>query len=387
MTEPAAARKSRSVAAAQPTPAVSEDVRPAGSPSRRALVRERWCDNRHVSKKSTLLVVIMIAALCQARASAWGDRGHAIVSRAAIRALPLSVPLFLARQIDWIGSRSVLADTWRAPSEPFAKAAEDPNHVWYTEQFAFLRQIPRSRDEFVLAVYDEHRLLRDTDPARAALTNVHYTGTLPYAVVEGYERLKVAFRMWREQRAQQKDTTFIEQDAAFYVGWLSHYIADGAQPLHSTIHHDGWVGDNPQGFTRDGAIHWLFENTFVDLIGLTEADIESRISPRAQQIADPFATILAHVDRAHTRVAQVYELERRKALEDRSSREARELVYTCTADAATLLRDLIYTAWVTSAVQVPSYVPDDPTNDPRNPRYNPATGAAPPLPPPASTPR
>ena len=30
------------------------------------------------------------------------------------------------------------------------------------------------------------------------------------------------------------------------------------------IHHDGWVGDNPRNDTRDRAIHWQFENTFVD---------------------------------------------------------------------------------------------------------------------------
>ena len=49
-----------------------------------------------------------------------------------------------------------------------------------------------------------------------ALTNVRWTGTLPYAAVETYERLKVAFRTWREQRALQQDTAFIELDAAFF---------------------------------------------------------------------------------------------------------------------------------------------------------------------------
>jgi hypothetical protein len=326
----------------------------------------------------TLAVAAVLSILLQAPTHAWGDRAHAVVGRAAVQALPADVAPFLARQIDWIGSRSVLADSWRGPTEPFVKAAEDPNHAWYMEQFGFLRQIPRSRDEFMLAVYDEHLRLRDRDPARAALTNIHYTGTLPYAIVEGYERLKVAFRMWRERRAARADTSFIEQDAAFYVGWVGHYVADAAQPLHTTIHHDGWAGDNPRGFTRDGGVHWLFENTFVDLIGLKESDIAARIPAARRRIDDPFAAALAHLDASHTRVSRVYELEQRKAFEDRNSADGRGLVYMCTAEAATLLGDLVYTAWLTSAEPVPAFSPDDPTNDPANPRYNAATGAAPP---------
>ena len=82
--------------------------------------------------KRTLITVAIAAAasaLFQTHVGAWGVAGHRVVSRAAILALPADVPAFLARQIDWIGSRSVLADSWRGPTEPFAKESEDPNHV------------------------------------------------------------------------------------------------------------------------------------------------------------------------------------------------------------------------------------------------------------------
>ena len=307
--------------------------------------------------RTLLLMAVVIGLLADVRAGAWGAAGHRVVSRAAILALPSDVPPFVARQIDWIGSRSVLADSWRGPTEPFSKASEDPNHVWYMEQFAFLRQIPRSRDEFMLRVYDEHVRLRTIDPAKAALTNIHYTGTLPYAATEGYERLKVAFRAWRELKQRKQETAFIEQDAAFYVGWMAHYVADGAQPLHSTIHHDGWVGDNPRNYTRDLAIHWQFENTFVDLIELNERDIQGRIPAAPRRVSDPFTSVLDMLSQGHTRVDQLYRLEQAKAYTDKTNRDARELVYTCTAEAATLLRDLIYTAWVTSGDPVPPVLP------------------------------
>ncbi len=44
-------------------------------------------------------------------------------------------------------------------------------------------------------------------------------------------------RYLRKARAEGKDTSFLEQTCAFYVAWMGHYIGDGSQPLHDTIHH------------------------------------------------------------------------------------------------------------------------------------------------------
>ena len=35
--------------------------------------------------------------------------------------------------------------------------------------------------------------------------------------------------------------------AVYHLGCLSHYVADIAQPLHTTKHFNGWVGSNPSG--------------------------------------------------------------------------------------------------------------------------------------------
>ena len=101
------------------------------------------------------------------------------------------------------------------------------------------------------ALYDEYVRIREKDPDRAALTNVRWTGTLPYAAMENYDRMKSAMRAYRSLSANsstesQKDAKYLAQDIAFYMGWLGHYTADGAQPLHDTIHHDGWQGPNPR---------------------------------------------------------------------------------------------------------------------------------------------
>ena len=41
-------------------------------------------------------------------------------------------------------------------------------------------------------------------------------------------------------------------------------MADAAQPLHNSIHHDGWSGDDPKGYTRDPNIHGRFESQYVE---------------------------------------------------------------------------------------------------------------------------
>src|SRR5262245_16244471 len=323
-----------------------------------------------------LWLILALVCVFSSQLVAWGLTGHAVISRAAVNALPADVPAFVRGQIDWISTRSITPDSYRAASEPYIKAAEDPSHEWHLEQVSFLKTIPRSRVEFMQALYDEFKGVEKSDPQRAALASPTSTGMLPYTTMEVYERLKVTFRTWRDQQRDKQPTSFTEQDAAFYIGWLSHYIADASQPLHSSIQHDGWRGDNPRNFTRDGALHWGFENDFVDLIGLKEADIQARVAP-AKTIADPFSAVLAHLARAHTRVEQVYTLEQQHALTDKSSAAARELVYVCTSDGAALLRDLIYTAWTTSAANAAPRTGIVQPNDPKNPRYNPATGTAP----------
>lgn len=323
-----------------------------------------------------LLCALIVSTALSSSLAGWGPTGHRVVSRVAVATLPDDVPAFVKNQIDWIGERAITPDSYRAASEPFIKMAEDPSHQWHLERVAFLQTIPRSRTEFVLAVYDEHLRLKRSDPAAAAVMNVAGTGMLPYTTIEVYERLKVTFRTWRDQQRAGQRTAFTELDAAFYIGWLSHYVADAAQPLHASVHHDGWVGDNPRHYTRDGAIHWGFENDFVDLIALGERDIRPRVGP-ARVIGDPFSGILAHLERSHTRLEQLYQLEQAKAFVDATHDAARELAYACIADGAAMLRDLVYTAWVSSAEPAAPRTGILLPNDPANPRYNPAAGTAP----------
>ncbi len=322
-----------------------------------------------------IAIAISLAMLLPSPGSAWGRRGHRVIDRAALNALPPDGPVFLQSYADWIESNAGIPDTWRSPSEPFLKIDEDPNHGWFREQFAFMpdKDVPRSRYEFVLAIYNQYLKVRAKDPESAERMNVRWTGTLPYAAVESYERLITGMRLLRAARAQKEDTKFLEMDCAFYVARLGHYIGDGAQPLHDTIQHDGWVGPNPHGYALDHGIHGRFESGFVDRMQLKPEDIAPRIG-KFQNRADVFDALLVYLDAAGSHVEEVYQLDKRHAFDDAADPQARELVYAQTGAAAQMLRDLICMAWQESGTAAsPQLNPVDV----KNPDYNPSTGSAP----------
>jgi len=350
-----------------------------------------------MTTKATALLCVQLLAI--QNLGAWGIRGHTLANLAAVESIPENGPAFLKAQKAYIGHLGIIPDTWRSVAEPYLRISEDANHSWYTEGFDFIPEPPRSRTEFILRVHDEYLRTVKSDPDRAKLLNVRYTGLQAYSIIEGYERLKAGMRLYRrvsepdQQRfaniaksyaaispvfqdaAQVK--LMLANDIAFYMGWLGHYAADAAMPLHDSIHHDGWSGKNPKGYTRDPKIHDRFESTYVDLIAATEEDVLKYVSKVPRYLDDPWQATLKHSLDARNFVEDVYRLDLRHAFENKDDREARGLVSKRMAAGAEFLRDLTYTAWIDSAKPVPPVKPIDLPENPENPRYNPATGSSP----------
>jgi hypothetical protein len=345
------------------------------------------------------IALLCISLLAIQNLSAWGIRGHTIVNLAAVETIPSDGPVFLRAQKAYIGHLGSIPDTWRSVTEPFLRISEDANHSWYTEGFDFIPEPPRSRTEFILRVYDEYLRAVKAHPDRAKLLNIRYTGLETYSTMEGYERMKAGMRLYRrlsdpgphefdniakrlaEISPLYQDPALVKQmlvnDIAFYMGWVGHYAGDSAMPLHDSIHHDGWVGDNPKGYTRDPKIHDRFEETYPNLIGATEGDLLPYVSKTPRYLENPWQAILKHSLDSRNFVEDVYRLDLRHAYENKNDHEARELVLKRMAAGAEFLRDLAYTAWIDSAKPVPAVKPMDDPENPENPKYNPAAGSAP----------
>lgn len=325
-------------------------------------------------RKIALLGLSLLAIAQSSVAFAWGGRGHAVIDQAALATLPADGPVFLQKYAEFIAEEAGAPDTWRSSSEPFSKIDEDPNHTWFVERLRFLSPVPRSRYAFVLALYREHERVRKINLKAAERLNIRWTGTLPYAVIEGYGRIVAGMRSLRSKQSKGEPTANIEQTLAFYTAWMSHYIGDGANPHHASVHCEGWVGDNPKGYTRSGAIHGRFEIGYADAINLQASDIVGRIGAPQRQEGDVFGSVLQFLGDSASEVETIFDLDKRGIFADPANREGRDFVYRRTAAGAAMLRDLLYRAWKESAKPG---VGEPRPQDPASPGYDPETGSAP----------
>ena len=183
-------------------------------------------------------------------------------------------------------------------------------------------------------------------------------GLQPYVTIEVYERLKAAMREYRTLSDNHKEVKPVEQAILFYAGWLGHYVADGAMPLHVTINYDGWIlAANPNGYTTQHGIHSKFESAFV-AANIKESGVAPMVTaPRL--LTDPFTDYIAYLRQSGTQIERLYHLEKVHGFDGAGTQESRDFTEARLAAGASMLRDMIYTAWVRSADPVPAW--HDPT--------------------------
>ena len=274
-------------------------------------------------------------------AHAWGNEGHRMINRLAASSLPADVPAFLrseaaVNEIEYLGPEP---DRWRSPAEPELVAAQALEHFIDLEPADALGPLPRRRLDFEAKVF-------------AAGQRPEKVGLQPWVTSEVWERLKSAMRQYRSMQANHEDTRAVEQSIVFYVGWLGPYVGDGAQPLHTTIQYNGWVGANPNGYTTAHQIHWQFEGPFVGA-NLHAPEVKAKMTPAKAIDGDMFDGYVAYLRQTKTLVEKVYQLEKTGGFTGAGSAESREFTAERLAAGASMLRDLIYTAWVESAKPVP----------------------------------
>jgi hypothetical protein len=127
------------------------------------------------------------------------------------------------------------------------------------------------------------------------------------------------------------------------MGRLAHYICDAAQPLHTTRHYNGWVGENPQGYTRDRSFHGYVDGKLLRRHELDYETLRPQIRYDAKVSAeDPWKEILAYLGRSFARFETLYRLERDGKLE---AEPGRRLALECLDDGITMLSALYRAAY------------------------------------------
>jgi hypothetical protein len=274
-------------------------------------------------------------------AHAWEHEGHTMINRLAAATLPADVPAFLQtpaaiNEIEYLGPEP---DRWRSPAEPELVAAQAPEHFIDLEMADALGPLPHKRFDFESTVF-------------AAGQRPEKIGLQPWETDEVWERLKAAMRQYRTLAAAGEDTKPVEAAIIFYAGWLGHYVGDGSQPLHVTAQYNGWTGPNPNGYTTGHQIHHQFEGPFV-AANIHPPDIKAKMSPPTVIQGDMFDAYLAYLRHTAAYVEKVYQLDKAGGFVGAGTQESRDFTAARLAAGASMLRDMIYTAWIDSAQPVP----------------------------------
>jgi hypothetical protein len=141
--------------------------------------------------------------------SAWGDKGHRVISTLAIRSLPPGPRAwFLGREAE-VGDHASDPDHWKQDRK------EGPRHFLDMEPYGDPDHLPRTLEE-----------------AQARVGGDYYRlGVVPWIIQDRYRDLVLAFR--------EGDPAKVAMATAI----LGHYIADAHVPLHTTVNHDGQLTD------------------------------------------------------------------------------------------------------------------------------------------------
>ena len=275
-----------------------------------------------------LLLPLALGAAGAARG--WDYAGHRIVNQLGLAALPADFPAFVrepanAERIAFLAGEP---DRWRSAPDLPLRQYNGLDHYFDFEQLADAGLDPATvsslRYEFA-AQFAAGRAAHPEkfpaiDPAKNPEHVREWPGFAPWAITEYYGKLKAAFSYLKayEEAGTPEEIANAQADIVYLMGVMGHYVGDCAQPLHLTVHHNGWVGDNPQGYTTWNGFHAWVDGGIIAKAGLRAAELIPQVAP-ARPLAlagrpegrDPaFAAVLDYLRAQQKFVEPLYALEK-----------------------------------------------------------------------------
>jgi hypothetical protein len=192
------------------------------------------------------------------------------------------------------------------------------------------------------AAYDEALHAADTDEYRE--------GYLPYSILDGWEQLREDFAYWRVDKGQVRmlDEQLVLRD----IGEWGHFVGDACQPLHTTVHFNGWGKyPNPKGYTQSSNTHAFFESDFVDRY-VKESQVAAlvpktlRLRGTAELVSQEAALreIGRYLKQSADTVPTLYDIEKAGGFAN-GSQQAVQFTASRLATGAAEMRDLVIWAW------------------------------------------
>lgn len=296
-------------------------------------------------------------------ANAWAAEVHRLITRAAIANLDSAAPAWLREPAAIAAAEfhSNQADRWRGWRAAPLTHENDPDHFIDIELLAplglTLHTVPRLRNEYIAVMAVARHAHPDgvephnpeKDPARTQ----EWPGFVLHAIAEHYAKLQAALN--QVQILERLDRDFYAADLAqargiaiYHLGALSHFVADASQPLHTTKHYNGWVGDNPQAYRWRERFHAYIDEGWARTARLEYEQIRAAAAGMrlAVEAKDPWPNVLAYVGRAHAEMPRLYALERDGTLD---GEDGRALLRERLGDGAAMLSAMLRAAIDSSA--------------------------------------
>ena len=299
---------------------------------------------------------------------AWDYEGHRVVNQLGLASLPTNFPAFVrepaaAERIAFLAGEM---DRWRNTTDLSLKNYSFPDHYIDMEELAEYglkaELLPIFRYDFVaeLALYREAHPGKFPEPDAAS--NQDHTrglvGLLPWAIAESVGKLKSNFSYLKayEEGGTPEEIANAQADIIYVMGVMGHLIGDASQPLHTTIHHHGWVGDNPHDYTTSRGFHsWIDGGYFNKTGGADLAALRSKLRPaqlvsingRPAKAEETFQVGVLFLIEQNKQVEPLYQLDKdgRLSGEGEKGLEGKAFLEGQLLKSGQLLGDLWFTAW------------------------------------------
>jgi hypothetical protein len=304
-------------------------------------------------------------------AGAWDYEGHHTVNMLALASLPADFGGFeitsaLKSRVALLGGEP---DRWRNVADLELRHDNGPDHYFDLEDLQLCgltpETLPPLRYDFLAVLVRARAAHPETfpaiDPARDADHTRELDGFLPWAITENYEKLKSGFatlKALKEYGGTAEEVANAQADIIYVMGVMGHYVGDGAQPLHTTRHFNGWVGANPKGYTTSLKFHgWIDGGFFKKTGGIRAEPLLGKIHP-AERLAGAgaaggvFKQTVAYLVAQNQGVEPLYELEKSGRLSGEGDKglAGRGFLEGQIVKGGQMLGNLWLTAWLEAPV-------------------------------------
>jgi hypothetical protein len=331
---------------------------------------ESTLNSPRLNAMKKLLLLAGFCALFGQTVFAWDYEGHRLVNQLALSSLPKDFPSFAvtSESQDRIAFLAGEPDRWRNTPNVELKHANGPDHYIDLEEISLYdltpATLPPLRYDFMAQIARARAAHPDRFPPIDASKDSDHTrelsGFLPWTMTEYYAKLKSEFsylKAFESAGGTPVEIANAQANIVYTMGVMGHFYGDASQPLHTTMHFNGWVGANPHHYTTNHTFHGWIDGGYI-----LKTDIEGDLDGMKKKLrpAQPvtfngqpaqsdqiFPAVVQFIAEQNKLVEPLYQMNEDKKLsgEGETGLQGKPFIEGQLIKASQFLGDIWYSAW------------------------------------------